>query len=77
MRKSKTLARIRNGEPIRTCCLGHYIPAYVCHAARAGYDCIWIDLEHRAMTVHEVQALLAFSHLYDIDLLMRPPTLDL
>ena len=76
MRKSKTLARIRNGEPIRTCCLGHYIPAYVCHAARAGYDCIWIDLEHRAMTIREVQALLAFSHLYDIDILMRPPTLE-
>jgi 2-keto-3-deoxy-L-rhamnonate aldolase RhmA len=76
MRKSKTLARIRNGEPIRTCVLGHYIPAYVCHAARAGYDCIWIDLEHRAMTIREVQALLAFSHLYDIDILMRPPTLE-
>ncbi|MDP7010477.1 MAG: aldolase/citrate lyase family protein [Verrucomicrobiota bacterium] len=76
MRKSKTLARIRNDEPIRTCVLGHYIPAYVCHAARAGYDCIWIDLEHRAMTVHEVQALLAFSHLYDIDIVMRPPTLE-
>ena len=28
------------------------------------------------MTVHEVQALLAFSHLYDIDILMRPPTLE-
>ena len=76
MRKSKTLARIRNGEPVRACVLGHYIPAYICHAARAGYDCIWIDLEHRAMSVHEVQALLAFSHLYDIDILMRPPTLE-
>jgi len=76
MRKSKTLARIRNGEPVRACVLGHYIPAYICHAARAGYDCIWIDLEHRAMSVREVQALLAFSHLYDIDILMRPPTLE-
>lgn len=76
MRKSKTLARIRNGELVRTCVLGHYIPAYVCHAARAGYDCIWLDLEHRAMTIHEQQALLAFSHLYDIDIMVRPPTLE-
>jgi len=76
MRKSKTLARIRNGDPIRSCVLGHFIPAYICHAARAGYDCIWIDLEHRAMTTREVQALLAFSHLYDIDILLRPPTLE-
>ncbi|MEX2579701.1 MAG: aldolase/citrate lyase family protein [Verrucomicrobiales bacterium] len=76
MRKSKTLARIRSGEVIRTCVLGHYIPAYVCHAARAGYDCIWLDLEHRALTLRETQALLAYSHLYDIDIMLRPPTLE-
>ena len=76
MRKSKTLARIRSGEVIRTCVLGHYIPAYVCHAARAGYDCIWLDLEHRALTIREIQALFAFSHLYDIDIMLRPPTLE-
>ena len=76
MRKSRTLNRIRNGEVIKTCVLGHYIPAYVCHAARAGYDCIWLDLEHRGMTLHQIQALLAFSHLYDIDMMVRPPTLE-
>ncbi|MDF1858645.1 MAG: aldolase/citrate lyase family protein [Verrucomicrobiales bacterium] len=76
MRKSKTLARIRAGEPIRTCVLGHYIPAFICHAARAGYDCLWLDLEHRALTIRELQALLAFSHLYDIDIMVRPPTLE-
>jgi 2-keto-3-deoxy-L-rhamnonate aldolase RhmA len=76
MRKSKTLARIRSGEVIRTCVIGHYIPAYVCHAARAGYDCIWLDLEHRAQTIREIQAMLAFSHLYDIDIMLRAPTLE-
>jgi len=76
MRSSTTLRRIRDGEVIRTCVLGHYIPAFVCHAARAGYDCIWLDLEHRALTLREVQALLAFSHLYDIDIMLRPPTLE-
>lgn len=76
MRKSKTLARIRNGEVIRACVIGHYIPAYICHAARAGYDCIWLDQEHRAMSLYEIQALLAFSHLYDIDIMLRPPTLE-
>jgi 4-hydroxy-2-oxoheptanedioate aldolase len=76
MRKSKTLARIRAGEPVKSCVLGHFIPAYVCHAARAGYDCIWLDMEHRAQTVREIQALLAFSHLYDIDIMLRPPTLE-
>lgn len=76
MRKSKTLERIRSGEVIRTCALGHYIPAYVCHAARAGYDCVWLDLEHRAMSIREIQALLAYAHLFDIDIMLRPPTLE-
>ena len=76
MRTSKTLARVRNQEVVRACVLGHYIPAFVCQAARAGYDCVWLDMEHRAFSVHEVQALLAFSHLFDIDMMVRPPTLE-
>jgi 4-hydroxy-2-oxoheptanedioate aldolase len=76
MRKSKTLARLRAGGSVRVCVLGHYIPAYVAHAARAGYDCIWLDLEHRALNIHQIQALLAFSHLYDIDIVLRSPTLE-
>ncbi len=76
MRKSKTLARLRAGETVRVCVMGHFIPAFVCHAARAGYDCIWVDMEHRAQTLREVQALLAYSHLYDIDIMLRPPELE-
>lgn len=76
MRKSKTLARLRDGKVARMAVLGHFIPAYVNHAARAGYDCIWLDLEHRGMSYHEVQALMAFFHLYDIDCLLRAPTLE-
>jgi len=76
MRKSKTLARIRSGEPVRLAVLGHYIPAYIAHASRAGYDCVWVDLEHRGMPTRDIQALMAFGHLYDIDMLVRPPTLE-
>ena len=74
MRKSKTLARIRAGETARVCNLGHYVPYYVCLAARAGYDCIWLDLEHRAFGKTEVQAILAYCHVYDIDCMVRTPT---
>jgi len=76
MRKSKTLGKIRSGAVIRACVLGHYVPAYVAHAARAGYDCIWLDMEHRALSGREVQAMLAYGHLYDIDIMARPPTLE-
>ncbi len=76
MRPSKTLARLRNNETVRMCCLGHFVPAFVKHAAHFGFDCIWLDLEHRNWTNRDVQAILAFSHLFDIDIMLRPPTLE-
>lgn len=74
MRKSKIAARIREGKPVRLAMLGHFVPGYIAFAAAAGFDGIWLDLEHRAMESREVQALLAFFHLYDIDCLVRTPT---
>ena len=74
MRKSKSLQRLRDGNIAYTACLGHYIPAFVHQAALNAYDCIWLDLEHRDMSTSQVQALLAYSHLHDIDILVRPPT---
>ena len=76
MRKSKTLARIRNNQTVRMCCLGHYMPFFVKQAAHFGFDCIWLDLEHRNFSDRDVQALLAYSHLYDIDIMVRPATLE-
>lgn len=76
MRKSKTLEKLRAGQPVRMCSLGHFVPAYVRHAAHFGYDCIWLDLEHRTMTDREIQALLAYFHLADIDCMLRAPTLE-
>jgi 2-keto-3-deoxy-L-rhamnonate aldolase RhmA len=56
--------------------MGHFLPAYIRHAAEFGYECIWLDLEHRAMSDREVQALLAYFQLCDIDCMLRAPTLE-
>ena len=74
MRNSKTLKKFRESRCARVCGLGHYIPFYVRHAAHAGYDLIWLDLEHRAMSEREVQSLLTLCHYNDIDCMVRPPT---
>ncbi len=58
------------------CCLGHFVPAYIRYAAEYGFDCIWLDLEHRTMSDREVQSLLAHFHLFDIDCMLRAPTLE-
>lgn len=76
MRSSKTLQKIRAGKPVRMCVLGHFIPPYVHFAARAGFDCIWLDLEHKLIDEREVQALMTQFHLADIDCMLRPPTLE-
>lgn len=71
MRRSKTMERLRANELVRVCAMGHFIPAYVRHAAGAGFDCIWFDLEHRAMEAREIQSLLILAHLCDIDIVLR------
>ena len=74
MRPSKVLQKIRNGQCARVVALGHYLPFYVRHAAQCGFDAVWLDLEHRAMDQRETQALAAFCHLADIDLMIRSPS---
>ncbi len=76
MRKSKSLAKIRAKKPVAIANLGHFIPAFVRHAAATGFDCIWLDLEHRAWAPRDVQAILAFFHHFDIDCLLRSPTTE-
>ena len=74
MRKSKILARFRAGQPARIGVLGNMIPAFIPFAAEAGMDGLWLDMEHRPMQLNDVQMLLALSHLYDIDIMIRPHT---
>jgi 2-keto-3-deoxy-L-rhamnonate aldolase RhmA len=76
MRKSKLLAKVRAGQSARICAMGHVLPFFVRYAAHFNYDAIWFDLEHRAMDPREVQAVLALCHAFDIDCMLRPPTVE-
>ena len=76
MRKSKILAKLRSGKGAKICSMGHYLPFYVRYAAHYGFDGIWLDLEHRAMQQREVQSLLAFCRMFDIDCMVRPASTE-
>lgn len=76
MRRSKLLAKLRAGQSARICGLGHVLPFFVRYATHFKYDAIWFDLEHRAMDQREVQAVLALCHAFDIDCMLRPPTVE-
>ncbi len=74
MRSSRILAKWRAQQPALIAHLGHYIPPFIAYAAHAGYDGVWVDLEHQPWDAREVQAITAFGHLYDIDIMVRPST---
>ena len=74
MRKSKVLAKWRDGKFARFCSLGHVLPFYIKYASHFKYDGIWLDLEHRNMDEREVQHLLVLCQRFDIDCMVRPPT---
>jgi 4-hydroxy-2-oxoheptanedioate aldolase len=76
MRISKVLQKIRAGKIVRICALGHFIPSYIRHAAHYGFDAIWMDCEHRAISTREIQALMPYFHQFDIDCMLRAPTLE-
>jgi 2-keto-3-deoxy-L-rhamnonate aldolase RhmA len=56
--------------------MGHFLPFFVRYAAHYKYDGIWFDLEHRNFDDREVQTVLALCHQFDIDCMVRPPTLE-
>lgn len=74
MRKSKILAKFRAGQPARLAMMGYFLPPFVAYAAHIGFDGIWMDTEHHNFDDREIQALLAFFHLYDIDCALRVST---
>lgn len=76
MRRSRLIQKLRDNEPVRICALGHFIPAYVRMAAEYGFDAIWFDGEHRCFSEREVQTMLAYFHAFDIDCMLRAPTLE-
>lgn len=76
MRKSKILTKFRSGKAARICAIGHFLPFFVRYAAHFRYDGIWLDLEHRVMDNREMQALLALCHMYDIDCMVRPASVE-
>jgi len=41
------------------------------HAAKAGFDALWLDAEHNTWDRREIQRMIALHHLADIDCIIR------
>ena len=71
MRSSLIRSRLRQGKPARIACLYYPTTMLPAHAAKAGFDAIWLDSEHSTWDRRELQRLIAFHHLANIDCIVR------
>ena len=71
MRPSLIRSRLRQGKVARIACLYYPTTMLPAHAAKAGFDAIWLDSEHSTWDRRELQRLIAFHHLANIDCIVR------
>lgn len=71
MRASLIRQRLRQGLPARIAALYHPTTMMPAHAAKAGFDALWLDAEHCTWDRREIQRMVAMHHLANIDCLVR------
>ncbi len=72
MRKSRVLAKLRDGEPVLiTNTSLAPVAQTVEMAGMTGFDGVWIDLEHRDMDETEINPLLLAGQAHNLDTMVR------
>ena len=72
MIQSKILAKLRAGQPaLLTCVNSGSTPLIVEVAARAGFDGIWLDMEHRPISQLEIATLIMAARIGGADAYVR------
>ena len=71
MRPSRVLRKLRDGD-VAICAKLNLCDARVAEiAARSGFDCIWVDMEHVPNTLHDVENHVRAAKMHDVDTLVR------
>ena len=71
MRNSKTLEKLRNNEVALSAQIGSAYAPFVGIAALAGYDCIWLDAEHKANSEEQLRECILTATCCDCDTVVR------
>lgn len=73
MRESRVLRKLRSGEVVFSfkLNLADSRPAQI--AAMAGFDCLWLDMEHVPNDWSVIEAQILAAKIYDVDTLIRVP----
>ena len=72
MRKSRVLKKLKEGEVV-SCFLAHLDAQVAEIVGMAGFDCLWIDSEHKAKDWSFYQEHIWASKNYDMDVMIRVP----
>jgi len=71
MRESKVMNKVRNGGYALCTQVGSAAAPFVGMAAQIGYDCVWIDQEHKAISDAMIRECIYASQIYDCDTVVR------
>lgn len=72
MRASKVKAKLRRGEPVLLTALALTDPSLFELASLMGFDGIWLDLEHHAVSVETAAGLIRAARVGSSDVMTRP-----
>jgi len=73
MRRSRVLEKLRSGKVASCVKLNLGDPRVADIAAACGVDCLWIDLEHVANDLREIENQIRAAKVYDVDTVVRVP----
>lgn len=73
MRQSRVLGKLASGDLVRCVKLNLSDARVVEIAAQSGFDCLWIDQEHVANDITQIEYAVRTAKVYDCDVLVRVP----
>jgi 2-keto-3-deoxy-L-rhamnonate aldolase RhmA len=71
MRESKVLNKLRNGEYVLSTQIGSAYAPFAGIAAQVGFDCVWLDMEHKAVSDWQIRECILACSMYDCDTVVR------
>ena len=71
MRNSKVLAKLRSGKCAFSTQIGSAFPPFAGIASQMGFDCVWLDMEHKPITESQVRECILGAAAYGGDTIVR------
>lgn len=71
MRQSKVLNKLRGGQYVLSTQIGSAYAPFAAIAGQVGFDCVWLDMEHKAVSEEQIRECILACSTYDCDTVVR------